>query len=217
MKVDMHVHTMYSLDSDIEIKILMKAAKKFGFGVGIVDHNSIKGGIAAQKMAKEKGVVIVPGIEVSTKEGHVIGYNLTENIPPGLSAVETVERIHGAGGFVVIPHPFRMVSGVGSIVKTLPCEGIEVQNSRNNASANQKARDIAELRKKGISAGSDAHSIAEVGSSYIVVNAESSEDVLECILKGNVEIHGRSRGAKETAILYGKMLYGYVKRGFRRL
>lgn len=213
----MHVHTVYSQDSKIELLELLRYARKLGIGVGITDHNRIKGALHGVKLGKTLGVFVVPGIEVSTKAGHVIGYNLDVEVKQGLSVEETIEKIRDAGGFVVIPHPYRFVSGIGDLVKRVYCDAIEVQNSRNSAGVNRKAREIAEQGKKGFSAGSDAHSIEEVGTSYVVADAEKVENLLEQISKGDVEVYGNSRGVGSVIAQYGKMLSGYIKRGFRRV
>ncbi|MCX8173590.1 MAG: PHP domain-containing protein [Thermoplasmata archaeon] len=217
MKVDMHIHTVYSQDSEIELLELLRYARNMGIGVGITDHNRLKGALHGVKLGRSLGVFVVPGIEVSTKAGHVIGYNLDVEIKPGLSVEETVERIRDAGGFVVIPHPFRMVSGIGGAVCRVYCDAIEVQNSRNSARANRRAGEVAEMRKKGRSAGSDAHSLYEVGTSYVVADAENAENLLEQIARGWAKVQGSSRGLGSVVVQYGKMLRGYIKRGCKRV
>lgn len=217
MKVDMHVHTVYSQDSEIELLELLRYARKLGIGVGITDHNRIKGALHGVKLGKALGVFVVPGIEVSTKDGHVIGYNLDVEVKQGLSIEETIEKIRDAGGFVVIPHPYRLVSGIWNAVLHVDCDAIEVQNSRNSRSANRKAMVVATRRKKGFSAGSDAHQIEEVGTSFVLANAENIESFLEEIAHGNAKPSGNPRTLGSAIVQYGKMLFGYLKRGCRRV
>lgn len=213
----MHIHTVYSRDSELELLELLRYARKLGIGVGITDHNTVKGAAHGVKLGKALGVSVLPGIEISTEEGHVIGYNLDVEIPSGLPAAETVEKIRDAGGFVVLPHPYRLVSGLGDAVLQLNCDAIEVQNSRNSRRANRKALEIARKRKKGFSAGSDAHCLAEVGTSFVLGNAETLEGLLEEVAKGRVRVGGVSRTTWSAMWQYGKMVAGYIKRGCRRL
>ena len=49
---------------------------------------------------------VIPGIELSTSDGEVVGLYIWENIPAGLSLLGAVERIKGQGGIVYLPHPF---------------------------------------------------------------------------------------------------------------
>src|SRR3972149_8625567 len=95
-KVDLHVHTVYSRDSLITPEDLVFYARKRGLtAVAVTDHDRVDG---ALKIAKEADFLIIPGIEVSSRNGHVLGLNVQESIPKGLSVDETVDRIHAAGG-----------------------------------------------------------------------------------------------------------------------
>jgi len=103
LKIDLHVHTFYSFDSLITPKELVFYAKKRGLdGVAITDHDRIDG---ALKIAKETDFLIVSGIEISSLNGHIIGLDLDESVPPELSVDETLERIHEAGGIAIACHP----------------------------------------------------------------------------------------------------------------
>src|SRR3990170_7418326 len=109
VKADLHVHSIYSSDSIITPKELVFYAKKCGLtAVAITDHNQVEG---ALKIAKETDFLIIPGIEVSSSNGHIIGLNLQDPIPKRLSPEETVDRIHEAGGIAVACHPFALFKG----------------------------------------------------------------------------------------------------------
>lgn len=97
------MHTQYSYDGLITPKELVYYAKKRGLdGVAITDHDTIEG---ALKIARETNFLIVPGIEISSSDGHIVGLNVSEAIQKGLSASETVDRIHDAGGIAIACHP----------------------------------------------------------------------------------------------------------------
>ena len=118
VKADLHVHTIYSKDSIITPKELIFYAKRSCLNaVAITDHNSTEG---AHKIAKENpDFLIVPGMEVSSLNGHIVALNVAERIPRDLSADETVERIHKAGGIAIACHPFAWLKGsVGKYVST---------------------------------------------------------------------------------------------------
>jgi hypothetical protein len=109
VKADLHVHTTYSSDSVITPKELVFYAKKRGLtAVAVTDHNQVEG---ALKIAKETGFLIIPGTEVSSMHGHIVGLNVNALIPRGLSADETVDRIHQAGGIAIACHPFALFKG----------------------------------------------------------------------------------------------------------
>ena len=102
LKIDFHVHTCYSRDSSITLNEVVAFAKKRGLdGIAVTDHNTVKGALKL----KTHEILVVPGIEVSTLEGHLLGINVTSVIPPKLGIEETIRRIHEAGGIAVAPHP----------------------------------------------------------------------------------------------------------------
>src|SRR5512136_522702 len=109
VKADLHVHSSFSPDSMITSKDLVFYAKKRGLNaVAVTDHNRVEG---ALKIAKQTDFFIIPGIEVSSVDGHIVGLNVTEIVPRGLSAEETVDRIHKAGGVAVACHPYALFKG----------------------------------------------------------------------------------------------------------
>ena len=142
MKLDLHVHTSYSADCNVQVENYFKEARKNGLtGFAITDHNEVQGAAKAFTMAKNyRDLVIIRGIEVSSSKGHILGYGVTEPIPRGLSPEETVERIKDAGGVPVAAHPYRRASGIGSeVVKKVKFDIVEVLNHRSMHDENQRA------------------------------------------------------------------------------
>ncbi len=104
MKVDLHVHTGYSLDNFTPLHKTIEAVTKSGIDcIAVTDHNEIKGAFEVRKRAPFRVIV---GEEVRSKEGDIIGLFLKKRIPARLSAYETIMRIKDQGGLVSIPHPF---------------------------------------------------------------------------------------------------------------
>ncbi len=84
----------------------MDHARRKGLNVlCITDHDSIGGAVVAQEYAKRfDDIEVVVGEEISTADGEIVGLWLTEEIPPGLSAEETIRRIRSQNGIVIAPH-----------------------------------------------------------------------------------------------------------------
>jgi predicted metal-dependent phosphoesterase TrpH len=193
LKIDLHVHTTYSSDALITPKDLIFYAKRCGLdGVAVTDHDRIDG---ALKIAKETDFLVVPGIEISSLNGHIIGLDVDELVPPKLDVDETLDRIHEAGGIAVACHPvtFFKESLKGHISARF--DAVEVIN----ASAfpfNYSVRRSGEIASRlGIArvAGSDAHYGPEIGYAYTLVNAESDVDgVVSAIRKGLCSPYGRA-------------------------
>jgi len=173
LKADLHIHTAYSSDGAISLEQVIARCKKMGINcIAVTDHNTILGAMKLRELAP---FTVIVGEEIDTRYGEIIGYFLTEEIPPRLPAEETVRRIKGQGGLVCIPHPFdrlrRSALSYQSLEKLLPdIDIIEVFNSRvlltrNNLSAQLLARDHGLLA----SVGSDAHTASEIGDTYVVM------------------------------------------------
>ena len=210
LKIDIHVHTTYSHDALITPKDLIFYAKKRGLdGVAITDHDRIDG---ALKIAKETDFLIVPGIEISSLNGHIIGLNVNELVPPKLGVDETLDRIHEAGGIAIACHPitFFKESLKGHISSRF--DAIEVINSASfpfNYSV-RRSEEIASRLGIARVAGSDAHYGPEIGYAYTLVNAECEVDeVVNAIRKGFCSPYGRAipltmRFKKELLLLKRK-------------
>ena len=184
-KVDLHVHTVYSHDSLITLEQLLFYAKKRGLNaVAVTDHNCVEG---ALKIAKETDFLIIPGTEVSSRDGHIVGLNVREVIPRGLSAEETVERIHAVGGVAVACHPFAMFKGsLGKHVSGSfdAIEAINASASPFKRSVRLAEEAAARFRLPRV-AGTDAHYAPAVGCAYTAVDAELNADaVVEAIVAG---------------------------------
>jgi len=193
LKIDLHVHTICSYDSLITSEDLIFYAKKRGLdGVAITDHDRIDG---ALKIAKETDFLIVPGIEISSLNGHIIGLNVNELVPPKLSVDETLDRIHAAGGIAVACHPITFFKESLKAHISSRFDAIEVINSTSFPS-NYSVRRSEEIASRlGIArvAGSDAHYGPEIGYAYTLVYAESEVDqVANAIRKGLCSPHGKA-------------------------
>jgi hypothetical protein len=190
MRIDLHVHTKYSPDCKERPEAIIRTARERGLGaVAITDHNTIKGGMEAQKLAGDDMEIIV-GSEVMTEKGEVIGYFLTEEIK-SRDFFEAVEEIRAQGGMASIPHPFDYIRFSSSLLPDgemlEAVDMVEVLNSRCLLDRfNRKAREAAMEHSLMAVAGSDAHTIRELGEAGIIV------DSVEDFRKGNgIQIFGR--------------------------
>ena len=214
IKADLHVHTTYSKDSLITPKDLVYYAKKRGLNaVAVTDHNQLDG---AYKIAKETDFLIIPGMEVSSSDGHIVALNVSELIPRGLSAVDTVERIHGASGIAIACHPFVFFKGA---LKENVCEtfdAIEIINARAFPFKRsiKKATQTADHLKLSRVAGTDAHYGPQIGYGYTVI--EASEPSVKAIVRAIVEGHCQPFGKSVPITLNLMQEFQRVKRMLKR-
>ncbi len=192
LRLDMHVHTSFSHDGLEGPACLVKRAAEIGLdGLAITDHNTQEGVGEAIDAGRELGVIVIPGVEVSCREGHVLAYGAQDF---GFSAGETVGEVVRAvkarhASCIVAPaHPFDLYrSGMGWAAARYPFDAVETVNSH---SVVPRSLVVPMARKMGVGelGGSDAHALCGLGSGLTVVSADSSS------LLQAVATSGRARG-----------------------
>lgn len=190
LKLDLHVHTTRSRDGFNKIEDLASLVKKRGLdGLAITDHNRVV-------LHPPTGVSVIPGIEVSASQGHIIGLGISTPISRGLSAEETIEQIRRLGGVAVIPHPYDFFRpSVNPELLTVTPDAIEVINSSSflHSVTWKRARRFAEKARLPPVAGSDSHIPHTLGRAFTIVETDShsNDSILEAIRKGSVMPAGR--------------------------
>ena len=193
LRIDLHLHTNYSLDAKTTLEEAVRYAKKNQLdGIAVTDHDTVEG---ARRIAKEQDLLIIPGIEVSSQHGHILGLNITEPIQPKLGVAETAERIQLLGGLAVIAHPAVIIKGLGARIDTSSrIDAIEVINAAAIPFylSIYSSRRLALRLRLPQTAGSDSHYPNEIGSAYTIVDADPNpDDVMEAIRKGRTEPRGK--------------------------
>ncbi|MCL0032017.1 PHP domain-containing protein, partial [Dehalococcoidia bacterium] len=173
MKIDLHVHTGFSPDSFTNPeKVVLKSIKAGLDCIAITDHNTIDGALEAKSIF---GANVIIGEEIKSRGGEIVGLYLQECIPKELSALDTVKLIKDQGGLVSIPHPFdyfrRSVIDGKSLETIIDyIDIVESFNARNTLSkSNMKALAFAKSNHIISSAVSDAHTLMEIGRTYMDV------------------------------------------------
>ena len=192
MRFDLHIHSNYSSDSNLSVDdILNHAVRKRLDGIAICDHNTVEGSLCAIQRARELNLslIVIPGIEISTSDGHLIVLGIRENIQSDLPVSETIMIARQKGAVVIAPHPFKKNS-IGYAAKE--ADAIETFNSRCMFGENERAKDLA--LSLGISevGGSDSHLLSTIGLGFTEIDAHRSENsVLESIRKGKTRSDGK--------------------------
>jgi predicted metal-dependent phosphoesterase TrpH len=182
LRLDLHLHSHYSHDGRSSIPQLIERARECGIDrLALTDHNVVEGALKLALLAPELAIV---GEEAKTREGEVIGLFITGRIAPFLAPEETMDVVHEMGGLTYVPHPLdrnrahfraeRIVELAGRI------DIIETYNPWCDAASNQAAARLAEELGKVAATGSDAHSIDELGRSWMEMDEyEGTQDFLE--------------------------------------
>jgi predicted metal-dependent phosphoesterase TrpH len=192
IKAEFHCHSVCSGDSSNRIPQLIEAAHQRGISrLAITDHNRIKCAMKAKEMDPE---LIVVGEEILTQSGELLAYFLKEEIPARLPAMQVIERLKAQGAFIAIPHPFdRRRHGWRreNLLEILPyVDSLEVFNARClSRRINAKCLLFAQQQQTLMQAGSDAHSLVELGMATVTLPEFNTPNELREALKQG-QIHG---------------------------
>ncbi len=197
LKADLHIHTQFSMDCQTPLDKIIKRCQELNINcVAIADHGTAEGALRMREIAPFKVIVAE---EILTTHGEIMGMFLKESIPSGITPQEAIKRIRAQDGLVNIPHPFETIRGSALNDAMIDEIGndidlIEVLNSRSPLPANtNKARAFA--AKHGIpgTAGSDAHTVFEIGNAYIEMpDFNTKEEFLKSVAEG--KIYGKRSG-----------------------
>jgi predicted metal-dependent phosphoesterase TrpH len=210
LRIDLHTHTHYSPDALTSPERFVAACRRRGLDcIAVTDHNTIRGALAVKEIAPFRVIV---GAEIRTAEGEIIGLFLSEDVPPGLGAEETIERIRAQGGLVSLPHPTdRFRGGVGAerLERLAPLVDIvEVMNARTTVKRDndEAARLAGEHGLVGV-AVSDAHSPWELGQAYVEAPPfEGPREFLEALRWGTLA------GRPSTPLVHLLSRYAVLRR-----
>jgi len=196
LKIDLHVHTLYSYDGFTPIEALASKAEKRGLnGLAITDHDTIKGALKALK--EITNVIIIPGEEITTKSGHLLALGVVEHISSRLEVAETAEKIRDQGALVVLPHPSTLYKPAVNkrIAKKINPDAIETINASVIPFdfSTRLNRKLAEELVLPQTAGSDSHIPETIGDAYSQIQTDSTdlESILHAIKNGQTSQHGQ--------------------------
>jgi predicted metal-dependent phosphoesterase TrpH len=183
LKYDLHLHSQFSPDSLVNIRLIAQMAKKKGLaGLAITDHSTLKGYKYMKKHAE--GLLIIPGMEIETEIGEVIGLFISEEINTKYTDyMDIVDDIRSKNGLVVVPHPFDnlrsnhlKIEVMGDDIIKNTIDGVEIVNSRILSKGSiLKAREFQEQFGFFRTGGSDAHTLKEIGNAYTFIPTEGSQ------------------------------------------
>ena len=191
LKADFHIHSQYSFDSTNALDKIIKRCQKIGINcIAIADHGTAEGALKIRNIAP---FPVIVAEEILTPEGEIMGMFLQETIPTNIPLIEAIDRIKQQGGLVNIPHPFDKYNRAGLGRKVMEniindIDIIEVFNARSPLPfSSSAALTFARQHNKAQSAGTDAHTIHEIGNTYIVMpEFKDKSDFLNALKLGNI-------------------------------
>lgn len=187
-KVELHCHTVASIDGLISYQSLLRTARAIGLdAIAVTDHDTVQGALAARELARrsdsETRLEIIVGEERTLDDGsHLIGLFLQEAIR-ARSLPEVLQEVDGQGGLCLIPHPFRKKDGLlrNGLEPLRHFEGrtggFEYFSAKCSYEENRRAADLLRGTHLGPFVGSDAHYECDLGESINEISISGTADV----------------------------------------
>jgi predicted metal-dependent phosphoesterase TrpH len=164
MKFDLHMHTTrHSPDGLMDPFVMVERARQIGLeGIVITEHDWLWTEDELDELrAAAPGLVVLAGVEVSTRQGHFLAYGVRNPfaVGRGIHAAELCREVHRQGGAVVAAHPFRFGQRFKDILyrDNPEIDGLELMTSNMDAECRRKASEIFRQRPLAGLGSSDAH------------------------------------------------------------
>lgn len=194
-KADLHIHTTASYDGTATPAATLEYVRSNTDLdiIAITDHDMIDGALLALDLAPRYGIEVIPGIEVSTAEGHLLALFVEKSIPRNLSLAKTVEYVADLDGICIVPHPGGRWNGSvqeAAICKVLADEdlsrvlvGIETYNaSLPRLETNRIAHEINTRLQLAYVGNSDSHMLWTIGQGWTEFLGQSAADLRHALI-----------------------------------
>jgi predicted metal-dependent phosphoesterase TrpH len=203
--------------------LVIEAARRRGLdGIAITDHDTVQGALAARKANRHPDFLVIPGIEVKTDRGDVIGLFIEREISSRRFG-DVLCEIHRQGGLVYLPHPMRTfgASGTLDVFRDFPDIDLwEMYNGRYEAKDFAASQEVfGTLGIRSSLCGSDAHAPWEIGAfrTVLPVLPRTPELLLRSAERAMLDAVPRGDFALSAGIALGAMIKAYKQRQYGKL
>lgn len=203
-RADIHMHTNLGDGWASPARVIEEATRRKLTLIAVTDHDHVEGAKRVEELLHKQNspLRMITGVEVSTRQGHLLGLFVKKAPKPGRPVEESIEAIKAQGGLVIVPHPLgRLVPSLSRskidslLAKGYAIDGIEIYNpSPANASmratvrsANQEEWHLAEI------GGSDAHFWQHIGAAYTLFPGTTPEELRQAIIERTVRAGGQEQ------------------------
>ena len=198
-KIDLHTHSFFSGDGVSSPEQNIAAARAKGLhGFAMTDHNTNEGvdycrekGLIREDGQPVDGFLIIPGVEVTTAEGHLLCDRRVASLSEGHARARSLRphprarrARHPAASLRSLPRRHSFFHFGKSALSTR----LEVFNAATTLRRyNRYAFKYAQVRGLPMTAASDAHHHAAIGTAYTILDTEdfSLAGVLAQLVKSN--------------------------------
>jgi len=204
-RADLHIHTTASdgVASVLEVLNFISKRRKLNV-IAITDHDTLDASLWAYERQHLYPFEIIPAVEVSCRNGHMIGLWVTEPIQRNMDLFDTAAAIHEQGGYAILAHPFHpYIKGHARTAmrhlkrpEGLLEAGIDALETHNGGIAhtgfNRIAGRVARKIGMAVTAGSDAHTLGAIGTGETVFPGSSAADLRHALMTKSTIAKGRA-------------------------
>lgn len=196
LKVDFHSHTADDPQDYIAFssKELIDRAHSLGFdALAITNHDTVTFDREVERYAEERGILLLPGIELTLSHKHVVVINPELDGYPGMQELEDLAKIKNDGNLIIAPHPFYpgfkcLWSRLEEHISLFDAIEFSFFYSRF-INRNKRAVKLAHRHGKPLLGTSDCHNIWQVGFTYTLVEAEKNiPSIIAAVKEGKAEV-----------------------------
>jgi hypothetical protein len=212
LKADLHLHTAEDPLDRIRYssKELISKAADEGFDViSITNHHKMTFNQDLFSYAHERGILLIPGVELTIKRRHVLVLN-----PPPFKACSdflSLSRLRRPETLIIAPHPYfpGSYSLNGYLLRYLhlfdALEYCHFYSPRINF--NQRAVEVSRSFGFPLVGNSDAHFLSQLGTTYSFIYAEKNlEAIFEAIRQNRVKVATRPLKTFEMGSIANRFL-----------
>ncbi len=225
LKIDFHVHTGED-PKDRHIKysaeqLLDKAAEYHFDAITITNHLSVLYTDELREYAEQRGILLIPGVEVSVDRKHVLLVNCRQSWSNRLN-FKNLRAYAGENALIIAPHPFYPRE---YCLKEELEKHIEVFDAIEYAhlhfrfiNFNKKAVAIAEKYNLPMVGTSDAHTLKQLNTTYSLVEAHKTiPAIIDAIKDKRVEVVTRPMSTWRLLIRGPGFLLSSTKNFIRKM
>ncbi len=237
--VDMHVHTEHS-DGLIRVKDALRRGRRIGASFAVTDHNAVSGAVAAIREAAPGQIVVPGIEVSASEGPHVLLYFYTlddlvdyhdaviaralggcPHMATTLPTAEVLSGLEGRDAFAVAAHPFGYLFLCRGVCKAiaagelapevlLQLDGLEGICGGMTRSQNDRAVAFAREHALALTGGTDAHLLGEIGRVVTAARADSVEEFLDAVRRGDALVWGQEKSMIEKTVQATAVLPQYA-------
>lgn len=210
-RADLHIHTTAS-DGRYSVQDVLKHISQHRKDLNVIaitDHDILDATLWAYEHRHRFPFAIVPGVEVSSRVGHILALWVMQPIPKDLSLEETVQAIHEAGGLAFLAHPFHVSIGdvrhnvmrylrTPEVLLQAGIDGIETHNAGiSTPGSNVLARLLAQRLNLPHLGNSDAHTLGAIGAGVTRFEGTTADALRDAITHKRTQAEGTAWNIKD--------------------